>query len=225
MAVNQEVKNIVSEIKYRCDLTQSEIAKELGIKNTYLSDVVNGRVPFSDNLKNNIYEVFSERMGWRVEKEYDLEGKKLKTSTSEVAQISYKEGRPFYNIDWALGFEGVYDDPEYVEFNIDFPPANKPQVNWFRGRGRSMLGEIDSGDYVALEEIVDFSWFPLGRIYGVITKNGFRTIKRVVQSKNPNSWTLMSSNPDKDTYPDQDLPKDMVERLFKVIYVIKDLNE
>ena len=88
-----------------------------------------------------------------------------------------------------------------------------------------MLGEINSGDYIALEEIQDFSWFPLGRIYGVVTKNGFRTIKRISKSENNDSYSLVSSNPDKEEYPDQDIPKNIIRKLFKVVFVIKDLDE
>lgn len=135
-------------------------------------------------------------------------------------------GRPFYDTDFTLGFEELDNNATiYPEFNIDFPPANKEGVNWFRGKGNSMLGEINSGDYIALEEIQDFSWFPLGRIYGVVTKNGFRTIKRITKSEDSNSYSLISSNPDKEEYPDQDIPKNIIQKLFKVVFVIKDLDE
>jgi transcriptional regulator with XRE-family HTH domain len=146
----------------------------------------------------------------------------------EDAKVVYdkNKGRPFYNADWTLGFKDINDNTVYnPDFNIDFPPANRESVEWFSAKGSSMLGEINSGDYVALEEIKDFSWFPLGRIYGIVTKNGFRTIKRVVKSENNSNYCLVSSNPNKDEHPDQDIPKDIIIRLFKVVFVIKDLDE
>jgi phage repressor protein C with HTH and peptisase S24 domain len=124
-----------------------------------------------------------------------------------------------------LGFKDVNDDTVFnPEFNIDFPPANKQGVEWYRAKGNSML-EINSGDYVALEKVEDFSWFPLGRIYGVVTKNGFRTIKKVVQSENKNNYLLKASNPNKEDHPDQDIPKELITGIYKIIYVIKDLDE
>lgn len=141
-------------------------------------------------------------------------------------KVSYESGRPFYDVDFTLGFEGVDNDITLnPEFNIDFPPANRDSVNWYRGKGNSMLGEINSGDYIALEEVEDFTWFPLGRIYGVVTKNGFRTIKRIVKSNDKNEYLLVSSNPDKLNHPDQPLPKNMIFKLYKVVFVIKDLDE
>ncbi|MCG8213596.1 S24 family peptidase [Tenacibaculum finnmarkense genomovar finnmarkense] len=155
---------------------------------------------------------------------YDLE--KEESATKTATKTFLKEGRPFYDVDFELGFKSVDNDILlHPEFNINFPPANRETINWYRGKGNSMLGEINSGDYIALEEIVDFSWFPLGRIYGVVTKNGFRTIKRVVKSTSDDKYLLVSSNPDKINYPDQDLPKNMISKLFKVVFTIKDLDE
>ncbi len=55
-----DIKDIISEIKYRCNCAQKDIAIKLGVKPTYLSDVISGRVPFSLNLKENISEQYSD---------------------------------------------------------------------------------------------------------------------------------------------------------------------
>lgn len=59
MLKNEEVAQIIATIKYKEGLKQSEIAARIGIKPTYLSDVINGRCPFSDELKQKIHEQFS----------------------------------------------------------------------------------------------------------------------------------------------------------------------
>lgn len=176
--------------------------------------------------KNNISEQ------WLIEGIGEMEiSNEKKTQRIEISEpqpvVTYEngKGRPFYNADWTLGFKYVNDDTVFnPEFNIDFPPANKQGVEWYRAKGNSML-EINSGDYVALEKVEDFSWFPLGRIYGVVTKNGFRTIKKVVQSENKNNYLLKASNPNKEDHPDQDIPKELITGIYKIIYVIKDLDE
>jgi len=151
----------------------------------------------------------------------------LKGEGEKSGRVSYNigVGRPFYPVEFGLGFSA---DEEIgalsPEFNIDFPPANKKNVNWYPAKGNSMLGEIDSGDYVAFEKIEDFSWFPLGKIYGVVTKNGMRTVKRVIASENKDNYLLVSTNPDKTTNPDQEIPKNMIAQLFKVVFVIKNLE-
>ncbi len=59
MAVNQELKSIIKTIKFKEGITQDVIAANLGVKPTYLSDAINGRVAFSDALRERIYEQYS----------------------------------------------------------------------------------------------------------------------------------------------------------------------
>lgn len=58
MAINQEFKNLISRIKYEYSLNQSQIADSLGVKKTYLSDMINGRVPYNESMQKKIHEVF-----------------------------------------------------------------------------------------------------------------------------------------------------------------------
>lgn len=60
MAKNKELNELIKRIKYQYDLNQGEIASKIGVKNTYLSDVLNGRADFNDTLRTKIYEVFSD---------------------------------------------------------------------------------------------------------------------------------------------------------------------
>ncbi len=64
MAVNQLLKNIISAIKFSENLKQVEIAEKIGVKNTYLSDVINGRAPLSELFTDKLVTAFS------VNKEY-----------------------------------------------------------------------------------------------------------------------------------------------------------
>lgn len=59
MAVNQELKSIIKTIKFKEGINQNVIAANLGVKPTYLSDAINGRVAFSDALRERIYEQYS----------------------------------------------------------------------------------------------------------------------------------------------------------------------
>lgn len=60
MAKNKELNELIKRIKYQYDLNQGEIASKIGVKDTYLSDVLNGRTDFNDTLRIKIYEVFSD---------------------------------------------------------------------------------------------------------------------------------------------------------------------
>ena len=60
MAVNRELKELLSRIKFFKGVNQKDIALALSVKPTYLSDVVNGRVPFSDNLRKKLHELYTD---------------------------------------------------------------------------------------------------------------------------------------------------------------------
>nr|DAT56131.1 MAG TPA: helix-turn-helix domain protein [Bacteriophage sp.] len=58
MPINQDFKDIIIRIKYEFNLNQSQIAERLGVKSTYLSDMINGRVPYNESMGKKIHEVF-----------------------------------------------------------------------------------------------------------------------------------------------------------------------
>lgn len=58
MAVNVRLKKAIEEIKFKFKLNQGGIAEKLGVRNTYLSDMINGRVPLSTKMKVSIYKEF-----------------------------------------------------------------------------------------------------------------------------------------------------------------------
>ena len=60
MAINKELKELIRQIKFHYSIKQGEIAEQLGVTETYLSDAINGRAPFSDSLRSKIYEVFTD---------------------------------------------------------------------------------------------------------------------------------------------------------------------
>lgn len=52
--MNQEFKDLISRIKYEYGLTQKEIAEKIGVNSTYISEVISGKHPFSDSLREKI---------------------------------------------------------------------------------------------------------------------------------------------------------------------------
>lgn len=134
----------------------------------------------------------------------------LKNSTDNIAK-SFRSGVPYFNVDFALGFDLMENDqthnPDYL---IDCPPYNKCDL-WCNAHGDSMAPTIASGDIVALKRIEDFRHLVSGEIYALITKNGLRTIKRV--NDNGNTFTLISDNKD---YQPQTLPKEEFTHVFVV---------
>lgn len=57
-AVNEEFKRLIDKIKYEFSINQAQISERLGVKSTYLSDMINGRVPYNESMQKKIHEVF-----------------------------------------------------------------------------------------------------------------------------------------------------------------------
>ena len=138
--------------------------------------------------------------------------------------INYnQQGIPYYNVDFTNGFLGIVEiqniKPDYF---INYPPANNCDF-WINATGHSMESVINHGDIVAVKQ-VDINWFPLGEIYAIVSSNGYRLIKRITKSTDPQCYRLISENKDKEKYPDQDIPKHYITHLFKVIIATKILN-
>lgn len=58
MPVNEEFKRLIDKIKYEFSINQAQISERLGVKSTYLSDMINGRVPYNESMQKKIHEVF-----------------------------------------------------------------------------------------------------------------------------------------------------------------------
>ena len=126
------------------------------------------------------------------------------------------KGRPYYNVDFRLGFDIMTNDqttnPDYM---IDFPPYNDCDC-WCNAHGNSMYPTIASGDIVALKHIEDHSYLINGEIYAIVTSNGLRTIKRI--RDNGTTFTLMADNKE---VGNQDIPKELVTHAYLVRGTIK----
>jgi len=67
MAVNEVLKKAIEEIKIRFGLNQAEISEKLGVKSTYLSDMINCRVPLTESISSKLYEIFQISIASTVE--------------------------------------------------------------------------------------------------------------------------------------------------------------
>ena len=145
-----------------------------------------------------------------------------KDENSNIPQISYTTGVPYYNVDFIGGFDIVENDqtlnPEYL---IDFRKYNEATC-WCNVTGHSMEPEITHGDIIALKRIEDFSFIPLGEVYAIVTTNGMRTIKRIGPSQNKDMYTLIPTNKSPE-YGEQELPKTMIMYIYQVLGCMKRL--
>lgn len=208
--MNQDLKNVIREIKFKRGLTQAQIASELGIKAPYLSDMVNGRVPYSDSLRRKIFELYSDCITDTGE------GEMLKSNRVTSAPASNKN-IPFYDIDVTASIaESFNDTPEIPQYYIDFPPLNDCTAA-FPVYGESMEPDFFAGEVVLVKEITNVDSMLWGEPYLVITNancDNLRTIKNVYLSEDRTKFILRATNP---RYAgDTIIPRDDVLKIFLV---------
>ena len=208
-----ELRKIISDIKYRKGLNQAEIAKELGVKPTYLSDMINERVPFNETFRQKLYEVYSDLI--------TNENSMLK-GDGEPEIIKEEKGKiPYYDVDFAGGWstEELFTNamPAYY---ISAPEFAKSEFAC-NLRGNSISNRIKSGAIIGLKEIFDWEiYFPTNELYAVITKNDLRTVKIVKWGKDKKYLELIPdplpefNNP---PYETETIPVDFVSKMFQVV--------
>lgn len=180
MSVSEELKRIVTDIKLKTGLKQAEIADKLGVKSTYFSDMINGRVPFSENIRSLIYEIF------------------------QINNTGQKNNNliPFYDDVSTIGgvnevsanTDGASRPTDYIDTGDWFKDATAA----LRHYGDSMV-EYPPGCILALKEVKERGLMVWGRDY-VIETNEYRITKRAQRGKGFDGITAYSTN--MDTYPD-----------------------
>lgn len=150
-----------------------------------------------------------------TEKEITIQEVPMNTDTEDAC------AHPFFDIDFALGFDEMYNDtPNVPTKKISVPGYEKVDF-WCRASGDSMKPAICGGDIIALREIHDWDLFlPLNEIYAVMTTNGLRTVKMVRSGSDDDHLILHAQN---EEYGDQEISKHAIMKIFKVIGTLRTI--
>lgn len=181
------------------------------------SSLSNGAVSkMGDNTRRRILDLISGaypqlNMSWLLTGDGDM-------YVSAEPEKSYTEGVPYYDVDFKLGFDELIHpgapNPEYL---IRMPGYEKATM-WCNASGDSMSPEINNGDIIALQCVEDFSFLPFGDVYGFITTNGMRTIKRLGRSNQDGFYRLIPTNKE---YDEQDIPINKIALVYRVMGTMK----
>lgn len=153
-----------------------------------------------------------------IKSEWLLTGEGEMFVTSPAVEISYTDGVPYYDEFFECGFDEL--SPSTVrnpDFLVKVPGYGKATL-WCNASGQSMAPEINNGDLIAMQRVEDLSLILYGDIYGIVTSNGLRTIKRIGRSDLPGHVRLIPTNKDCDS---QDIPVEMIIILYKVLGALK----
>lgn len=211
-------------------ITPTELERLIGASKGVLSRAVTNGTDVQSKWLTAIAEKFPD---WSLEWLLTGKGSSLKSEHDDdaiyeaaysqakeelIPEISYTDGVPYYDVDFQLGFdefESVENtNPEYL---IRMPGYEKATL-WCNASGHSMEPEINHGDILALQRINDFSFLPFGDIYGFITTNGMRTIKRLGRSTLQGYYRLIPTNKE---YDEQEIPISSIAMVYRVMGAMK----
>lgn len=213
-------RDINSRIRAICDDVfggnLSQMAKATYISRTTLISIIGEQqsAPGYDVLRK-IVEIPTVD----INEAWLLTGKgKMYLENEPQPEISYTDGVPYYDEDFLLGFEEIgTPSSENPDFLIRMPGYEKATL-WCNASGHSMEPEINNGDIIALQRIEDFSFLPFGDVYGFITTNGMRTIKRLGRSNRDGFYRLIPTNKE---YDEQDIPINKIALVYRVMGTMK----
>lgn len=230
MAKNETLKKAIESIKLSRNILQSDIALAVGVKNTYLSDVINGRVPLSDNLAEKFYEQFQIDKSWLLTGEGEmLKNNSDKNNTTSSEQILTGKLIPLYDADAAAGTEyGMSMEPARKTGLIEIGNVLKDSEQAIKVYGNSMTPNYPAGCVIGTKLHTD-SFIEPGRVYIVETRDN-RYLKRLYYNDDKTCFHCMSDNQMKYEdgprqgklyYQDFEIPFEEVIRLHQVVGVIK----
>lgn len=206
-------KRLSEYIEYDALTTPSQFAAKAGIDASGFHKMLKGQLKITATTLKKISDAYGLRMTWLQT------GKGEMYNENELKpEISYTDGVPYYDEMFECGFnELVTPNSENPEYLIKMPGYEKATL-WCNASGQSMEPEINNGDIIAMRRIDDFSFLTFGDIYGIITTNGLRTIKRIGRSEDPNCYRLIPTNKE---YGEQDIPKDKILIVYRVMGAMK----
>lgn len=210
--------NILSRIKQIAqneNVTIAALERQIGASKGVLSRAIANGTDIQSKWLQLIVENYPRYSGdWLL----TGSGGMFDTAEQFTPEISYTDGVPYYDETFECGFdELISPNTENPEYLIRMPGYEKATL-WCNASGHSMEPEINNGDVIALQRIEDFSFLPYGDVYGFVTTNGMRTIKRLGRSVREGYYKLIPTNKD---YDEQEIPISKIMMVYRVMGAMK----
>lgn len=191
----------VSEFERNCDLSNGAVSK-MG-DNTRRSTI------------NKIYNVYPQlNTDWLLTGKGDMLNNTTTDSSQTHGNINTLQNTIKYypNVNGSMGGVQFLDDPNEMVCDITIPGYSdcKFAINAY---GDSMYPLIKSGQIILMSEWSE-SFIDWGRIYLVVTKSGYRVIKRLYPGASDTTITCKSENPE--TNPPFEIEKSDINKVYLV---------
>lgn len=218
-----EISERVKELWHDSGLNMTAFATKLTIDRSNLNKKVHGDQKITKRDIDKFCKTLNVSYDWLVNgngEKYltEKESAMLEALQNKTVYNNKQCGVPYYDVDFCLGLREMYQDtPEVPVQLIDIPGYSKADF-WCKTTGDSMCPVINSGDIIAMKEVKDWQSFLLmNEAYGIVTSNEQRMVKVIRPGSDTDHFILHSYNSE---YPDQEIDKNMVLRIYKVIGAI-----
>ena len=218
-----EISERVKELWHDSGLNMTAFATKLTIDRSNLNKKVHGEQKITKRDIDKFCKTLNVSYDWLVNgngEKYltEKESAMLEALQNNTAYNKKQCGVPYYDVDFCLGLREMYQGtPEVPVQLIDIPGYSKADF-WCKTTGDSMCPIINSGDIIAMKEVKDWQSFLLmNEAYGIVTSNEQRMVKVIRPGSDTDHFILHSYNSE---YPDQEIDKNMVLRIYKVIGAI-----
>jgi phage repressor protein C with HTH and peptisase S24 domain len=199
MPVNKIFKEAIFKIKSKYNLNQKEISDKLGIKNTYLSDMINGRVPVTENITNRIYELF--QIG------EDDGCDRLLTYIYLLPISAYGGSLNNFTVSVKdFNCERILSPIKDVDFAITVA-------------GDSMAPEYPNGSQILIKKINQESFIEWGKVYVLDTCNG-AVLKIITKGDREGYLKCTSINQDQKRYAPFEIPMSAIYGIYRVMFIM-----
>lgn len=220
----------INELIKELGLTPNSFAKEVGLGSSNLSRKLKGNTPFTQKDFVKISDSIGVNREWletgKGEKRtysvgYDKNVINMAIDKAFTQCVHGEDAKPFYDVDFALGFSEMYNDSPNVPTKYISVPGYEKTDFWCRTSGDSMNPLISNGDIIALKQILDWNEFlPMNEVYAIMTTNDLRTVKIIRKGSDNEHFTLHAIN---EEYEDQEIKKSAITKVFKVLGSLKAL--
>lgn len=208
------IKSVIAD----SGLTSNAFALKVGMNSSNLSRKLNGKVPITSRDYRLICDSIGVNKDWL---ETGAGDKYIGEPINRKETMQPMLGVPFYDVEFALGYDEMYNDTPNVPNKFISIPGYEKADFWCRASGDSMKPVISNGDIIALKVIPDWTEFlPMNEIYAIMTKNDLRTVKVIRRGSDNEHFTLHAIN---EEYEDQEIKKEAITKVFKVLGSLKAL--
>lgn len=216
MDYDRIIDRIESFLEIDCSNVNS-FAKQVGIDPGNMRKMLAGKQSITDKTLRKISDACDLSFEWLKYGEGEMFAEN-DNDTKPAPVKSYTDGVPYYDEIFECGFdELVTPDNANPEYLIKMPGYERATL-WCNASGHSMEPEINNGEIIALQRVEDFSFLPFGDVYGFITSNGMRTIKRLGRSSKEGYYRLIPTNKD---YDEQEIPINKIALVYRVMGAMK----